>query len=243
MAEQAAHNRCVGGSNPPSATKIGTGSVQAGGNTPGAGVVEGEVEASALGQRIDSGLIERAVEGDQDAFAEIVRRTYSDMYGLALRLLGDEDDARDVLQDAYLRVHRSLSGFRGDAAFETWLYRITANAAYTFLRKKGRHKTESLDSIDEPESTTPEPEVASQSSHLREVLERHLMDLPVQQRAVVVMKDVYGLPHEAIAKELGISVTAAKVRLHRARKRLRSALEAEGEMSETVTGGESDGLS
>ncbi len=119
--------------------------MQAGGNAPGAGVVEEEVEVVTVGSKIGADLIERAVNGDQTAFEEIVRRTYSDMYGLALRLLGDEDDARDVLQEAYLRVHRSLAGFRGDAAFETWLYRITANAAYTFLRKRKRSRTESLD--------------------------------------------------------------------------------------------------
>ncbi|MCC7077418.1 MAG: sigma-70 family RNA polymerase sigma factor [Acidimicrobiia bacterium] len=208
-------------------------------------MVEEEVEVVTVGSKIGADLIERAVNGDQTAFEEIVRRTYSDMYGLALRLLGDEDDARDVLQEAYLRVHRSLAGFRGDAAFETWLYRITANAAYTFLRKRKRSRTESLDSIEEPESTSPEPEEVSQSSHLREVLEHHLMALPVPQRTVVVMKDVYGLSHEAIAAELGITVTAAKVRLHRARRRLRAALEADGEI-DGVTGrerGDADALS
>lgn len=125
-------------------------------------------------------------------------------------------------------AYRSLPKFRGDAAFTTWLYRITANAAYTYMRRRGRHRAESLDGIEEPEATGPRPEDVSQNLSLRGQLTRRLQELPPEQRAVVVMKDVYDLPHDVIAKELGISVTAAKVRLHRARKRLRAALESEG---------------
>src|ERR1051326_9559935 len=72
-------------------------------------------------------LVALAKEGDQQAFEELVRRTYSDSYTLALRLTGDEDDARDVVQESYLRAYRGLKRFRGDAQFTTWLYRITAN--------------------------------------------------------------------------------------------------------------------
>lgn len=208
MAEQAAHNRCVGGSNPPSATR---------------GVLRDMLDTATCQE-----LVASAAAGDEAAFAAIVRSTYPDMYGLALRLLGNEDDARDVLQEAYLRAYRSLHKFRGDSAFTTWLYRITANAAYTYIQKRKKHATEQLDCIEEPCSIAPLPEEASQTAQLRRQLERHLLDLPFEQRAVVVMKDIYGLSHDAIAKELGVSATAAKVRLHRARKRLRSVIEAEG---------------
>jgi RNA polymerase sigma-70 factor, ECF subfamily len=74
-------------------------------------------------------LVALAKEGDQQAFEELVRRTYSDSYTLALRLTGDEDDARDVVQESYLRAYKGLKRFRGDAQFTTWLYRITANCA------------------------------------------------------------------------------------------------------------------
>lgn len=182
--------------------------------------------ADAFG--ITPALVEAAAAGDEAAFSELVRLTHTEMYGLAYRLVGNEDDARDVLQEAYLRAYRSLSKFRGDAAFTTWLYRITANAAYTYMRRRGRHRAESLEGIEEPESTVPRPDEVSQNLSLRGQLTRRLRELPPEQRAVVVMKDVYDLPHDVIAKELGISVTAAKVRLHRARKRLRAALESEG---------------
>jgi RNA polymerase sigma-70 factor (ECF subfamily) len=177
---------------------------------------------------VDPDLVQAAAKGDEIAFEEIVRLTHADMYGLAFRLLGNEDDARDVVQEVYLRMYKSLRKFRGDSAFSTWLYRIVANASYTFLRRRTRHRAESLELVEEPEATTPRPEDVSDNRALREQLKRHLLALPPDQRVVVVMKDVYDLPHDAIAEELGISVTAAKVRLHRARKKLRAAIETRG---------------
>src|SRR5213593_2272744 len=112
-------------------------------------------------------LVAAAKDGDRSAFDELVRVTYADTYTLAYRLTGDEEDARDVVQESYLRAYRGLKRFRGDAA----------------LRR-----------------------------------------LPPRLRAVVVLRDVYDLPHEAIADELGISESAAKVRLHRARRKLRERL-------------------
>ena len=83
--------------------------------------------------------------GDRDAFDELVRATYADTYTLAYRLTGDEEDARDVVQEAYLRAYRGLKRFRGDAQFSTWLYRITANCAATHLGRRRRHRHEELD--------------------------------------------------------------------------------------------------
>ncbi|NDH96864.1 MAG: sigma-70 family RNA polymerase sigma factor [Actinobacteria bacterium] len=74
-------------------------------------------------------LVDRAVDGEREAFDELVRLTHRDAFGLALRLTGNEEDARDVVQDAYLRAYRSIGRFRGDARFSTWLYRIPTNSA------------------------------------------------------------------------------------------------------------------
>lgn len=178
---------------------------------------------------VEPDLIEQAADGDHAAFDAIVRCTYPEMYGFAFRLVGNEHDARDVLQDAYLRAYRSMHTFRGDSSFTTWLYRIVANVAYTHLRKRKRQRTEQLDDVDEPVSSLHLPEDLSQTAHLRDELKEHLMELPPEQRVVVVMKDVYDLPHEVIAKDLGITVTAAKLRLHRARKKLRAAIESRRE--------------
>ena len=168
-------------------------------------------------------LVALAKEGDQQAFEELVRRTYSDSYTLALRLTGDEDDARDVVQESYLRAYRGLKRFRGDAQFTTWLYRITANCAANQLRRRTRHRHEELDEDSGPVMDADhDPAVLADAADLRARVEGALALLPPRLRAVVVLRDVYDLPHEAIAAELGISESAAKVRLHRARRKLRS---------------------
>ncbi len=168
-------------------------------------------------------LVERAVSGEREAFDEVVRRTYHDAYGLALRLTSDEEDARDVVQDAYLRAYRSLDKFRGAAQFSTWLYRIVANCASTTTTKRRRHRHDELLDDAEVAELRPDhnPVVAVETTELRDQLDSAIHDLPPRLRAVVVLRDVYDMRHDAIAEELGISVSAAKVRLHRARRRLR----------------------
>src|SRR5882672_12829479 len=87
-------------------------------------------------------LISAAQAGDRSAFDELVRQTYVDTYTLAVRLTSDEEDARDVVQDAYLRAWKGIGRFRGDAAFSTWMYRITANAAASSVQRGRRHRAE-----------------------------------------------------------------------------------------------------
>ncbi len=168
-------------------------------------------------------LVERAVAGEREAFDELVRQTYRDAFGLALRLTGDEEDARDVVQDAYLRAYRSLDRFRRDARFSTWLYRIVANCASTHTTRRRRHRHEELADDDLMVDHRPEADPAGQAeaASLRRQLDAAIQGLPPRLRSVVVLRDVYDLSHEAIAEELGISISAAKVRLHRARRRLR----------------------
>ena len=168
-------------------------------------------------------LVERARSGDREAFDRLVRITHSDAYALALRLTGSTEDARDVVQEAYLRAYKSVGRFRGEALFSTWLYRIVANCATTQLSRRQRHRHDPLGAHDDVIDTRPDfdPALQGDLADLRESLDAAIRDLPVRLRSVVVLRDVYDLPHEAIAAELGISVTAAKVRLHRARRRLR----------------------
>jgi RNA polymerase sigma-70 factor, ECF subfamily len=171
-------------------------------------------------------LVAAAKDGDRAAFDELVRVTHADTYTLAYRLTGDEDDARDVVQEAYLRAYRGLQRFRGDAQFSTWMYRITANCAATHLGRRSRHRHDELDEAAAVVDARPEhdPELRVDADDLRGRLRVALEALPPRLRAVVVLRDVYDLPHEAIAAELGISESAAKVRLHRARKKLRDHL-------------------
>ncbi len=170
-------------------------------------------------------LVTAAKEGDKDAFTILVRATHSETYTLAYRLTGDPEDAQDVVQEAYLRAYTGLKKFRGDAEFTSWMYRIVANRANTELSKKSRHRHEKLDDehLELPSGdTTAEQRLISADE--RSILNAALELLNAKDRAVVVLRDVYDLPHEAIAAELGITEGAAKVRVHRARRKLREAL-------------------
>jgi RNA polymerase sigma-70 factor, ECF subfamily len=171
-------------------------------------------------------LVAAAKDGDRAAFDELVRVTYADTYTLAFRLTGNEEDARDVVQEAYLRAYRGLRRFRGDAQFSTWLYRITANCAATHLGRRARHRHDELDDSVPVADPHPDhdPQLRADADDLRTRLRVALDSLPAGLRSVVVLRDVYDLPHEAIAAELGISESAAKVRLHRARIKLRDQL-------------------
>ena len=107
-------------------------------------------------------LIHSAQHGDREAFDELVRRTYVDLFTLAVRLTGNEEDARDVVQDAYLRAWKGIGKFRGDAQLSTWLYRITANCASTHLSRRRRTRTEPLlpvltGALPEPDVKMPQP--------------------------------------------------------------------------------------
>ncbi|MBW8825867.1 MAG: RNA polymerase sigma factor [Acidobacteria bacterium] len=171
-------------------------------------------------------LVAAARSGDRAAFEELVRATSAETYTLAYRLLGNEEDARDVVQETYLRAYKGIERFRGDSQFSTWLYRITANCAATYLGRRARHRHDELSDEAPLADVSPDrdPQGLAMASNLRDRLNEALEQLPPRLKAVIVLRDVYDLPHEAIAAELGITESAAKVRLHRARRRLREQL-------------------
>jgi RNA polymerase sigma-70 factor (ECF subfamily) len=172
-------------------------------------------------------LITRAQTGDRAAFAALVRSHQDEVYTLARRLVGDPHMAADVAQETLVRAWKALPSFRGEAQLSTWLHRITVNTAWTHKKRAKRHTAVSLDEIADYAAPIDreDPEFAGEIGELRGRLRRALDRLPEQQRQVVVMKDVYGWSHGEIAKAMGISVTAAKVRLHRARAKLARDLE------------------
>ncbi len=181
--------------------------------------------------RIPGELVERCKDGDERAWGELVERTYRDVYTLCLRILGDPHDAAEATQDAYLKAWRGLKSFRGEALFETWLYRVASNSALS--KHRGRRRRQSRESGMEDEALVQLPasgSVEATAGARIEVqrLEAALATLPEQHRVVVVLRDVYGMSIQEVADHLGISETAAKVRVHRARKRLRD-LVFEGE--------------
>ncbi len=171
-------------------------------------------------------LIEVAKDGDRGAFDELVRQSYDDTYTLALRLTGNPDDATDVVQEAYIRAFRGLRRFRGDAQFSTWMYRITANCAATHLSKRNKHRHDTIDedTVVVDARVEADPERVADLGSVRDRISQAVEALPPKLRAAVVLRDVYGLSTREVAEQLGLTEAAVKVRLHRARKRLRSEL-------------------
>jgi len=187
-------------------------------------------------------LVKRAKAGDRDAFNELVRGSYHKVYALALRLTGNEQDAADVVQDTYVRAFRGLRKFREDARFSTWLHRITANTAFTLRERRQRHAHRDLDDFNDlcDRSLDADPAQVAESGALRERLVDALNALPSRLRSVVVLRDVHGMSHREIADELDISESAAKVRLHRARAKLRDFLVRDPDDDLVVAPGKSD---
>jgi RNA polymerase sigma-70 factor (ECF subfamily) len=172
-------------------------------------------------------LARRASGGDPGAFDELVRATSAQCYALALRLTGNDTDAADVLQDAYLRAFRAIGRFRGEASVRTWLYRIVANSAANLRRARPAPPAVIDEALEIPDRCVDrDPGVVAERHEARSAVVDALRALPFALRAVVVLRDIYDLPHDAIAAELGISTGAAKVRLHRARRMLREVLDA-----------------
>jgi RNA polymerase sigma-70 factor (ECF subfamily) len=181
-------------------------------------------------------LVDRARDGDNRAFDELVRLTYSDVYRLAVKLTGNEADANDVVQDTYVRAFRHLRRFRGDASFSTWLYRIASNCASSFLSRRGRHRYESLTVVEDIAATDldDDPSLSAEASSLRTTIERALDQLPARLRAVVELRELEDLSHREIAERLGISESATKVRLHRARQTLRRLVPTPGDEADDM---------
>jgi RNA polymerase sigma-70 factor, ECF subfamily len=199
---------------------------------------------------VPESVVEACKRGDPRAFEELVRLTHRDVYSLALRLTGNGDDAADVAQETYMKVVRSIGSFRGEAKFSTWLYRVTANAAITSLRRgASRRLEEPLEAGDWerlPAPASADPALHLERRELRDQLDAALAALPTGYRTVVVMKDVYGLSLQEIGEHLGISEGAAKVRLFRARQRLRQMLHGDeagfGEPPRGLQSGGHDGM-
>ena len=192
--------------------------------------------ARALGwSDVDSGeaaLIARCVSGDQAACAELVATHQRMVYGLALTLLGDRDDALDLSQEVFLRVFRTLGRFRGQSALRTWIYRIVVNQARNrqrWWRRRHRAEQVSLDEylqkfgdMESRHEVLPDRQLASKETAARiwQALDR----LPFDQRTALLLREVEGLRYEEIAYSLDVALGTVKSRLTRARQALRAEL-------------------
>jgi RNA polymerase sigma-70 factor, ECF subfamily len=175
----------------------------------------------------DAELVARAQQGDLEAFAELVRRYEHGVRAVLWRLLDDERDVEEVTQDAFVQAWKNLGSFRGDAAVFTWLYRIAVNEALARLRRK-RTPLAELDEVAERELAAPardEPHRAAETRELHAFLAARVRELPLEYRAPLVLRDLVGLSNAEVAAILQLSVPAAKSRIHRARMRIRDALD------------------
>lgn len=168
-------------------------------------------------------LVRAAKAGEDGALEDLVSRSYRAAYALALRLLGDPDDAAEATQEAYVRMVRGLKRFQDDGAFRTWLFKIVSNVCLTEMRRRSRRDVPTeLGAV--PETVPADVEGVATGRMLRDELAVSIRELPDIYRTAVVLRDVYELSTDEAAEALGISPGAVKVRLHRARRMLREAL-------------------
>ena len=217
---------------------------------------------AADGAPADDEIVRRAQAGDHDAFRMLVERDQGRAYGLALRVLRDEEQAKDAVQDAFLKVYRSLDRFEGRAGFYTWLYRIVMNQC---LDRKRRDKSdrevewndesaagvlnasESAASPAGRDADREAPDVAIERSEIRQAVARAIDALPEDARRTIQLREIDGLSYKEIAEAMGIPKGTVMSRLHYARQRLRELLQetgndpmAAGEAVEGKTGAETN---
>jgi RNA polymerase sigma-70 factor, ECF subfamily len=165
----------------------------------------------------DAALLRAHVAGDRDAFGELVRRHRDRLWAVALRTLGDREEAADALQDALLSAYRSAGRFRGDSAVTTWLHRIVVNACLDRVRRRQARPTVPL--LETEQSSVP-PVDSDTAVDVRAALAR----LPVEQRVALVLVDVQGYPVAEVAAMLGVPEGTVKSRCARGRARLAAHL-------------------
>jgi RNA polymerase sigma-70 factor (ECF subfamily) len=171
----------------------------------------------------DDRLVERARAGDEEAFEDLVRRYEKPIYYLALRFVKEEQAAADLAQTAFLKAYEGLRGFRGQASFKTWLYRIAMNLCKNYLRDQGKKKVESLGEMDPPSTANPLRELIEHESQA--LLARAWARLPEKQRMTVVLKVQEGMKYREIAAVMGSSVGTIKANFHHACTRLKAMLQ------------------
>ena len=175
----------------------------------------------------NSELVKKSQLGDKSAFEELVKRHQELVFSLSFKLTGNRELANDVAQEAFIRAWKAIGKFRGDSTFGTWIYRITVNTAWTLRKKAKKHYSLNIEDTHEPVvvDEKKDPELVAINSDLSLVLRKALNQIPLEQRIIVELKNIEGRSHKEIADYLDISVTAAKVRLHRAHQKLRNILE------------------
>lgn len=181
-------------------------------------------------------LVSKASRGDEDAFEALVARYEKGLYNLAFRMVPDREDAMDIVQEVFLKVHQALPGFRGDSRFSTWVYRVCVNASLDFLRKKQKIQTYSLDEPLNFGESQVAKEVPGDGMSVEDLVENMslghrilslIQELDPVYKTIIVLCDIQGHTYQEIADILDISVGTVKSRLHRARNMVRRLMSEE----------------
>jgi RNA polymerase sigma-70 factor (ECF subfamily) len=180
----------------------------------------------------EQNLLQRAREGDSEAFRELVEFSQSELFQLAMELTGDWDDAEELSQQVFIKAYHGLSHFREEAKIMSWLYRIMVNTYIDTTRKErrrgwGSNKAETNDAHPEPfitEAHTDNPEAQTAARHIQDHISKALQALAPQQRSVFIMRHYHDLPLKEIARIMGLSVGTVKSQLFRAIRRLQKEL-------------------
>ena len=183
---------------------------------------------------VDMLNLKRAARGDEQAFEALISPHLDVTYRLCLRMMGNEQDAADMTQEALVRAWRSLSTYKAQSRFSTWLYRIASNVCLDELRKRKNRQTESLQALSEagfdPADEADTPERAAEGKDTRRQLAAAIGSLTEEHRAALLLRDVHGLSYEEIASVLDVNLNTAKSRISRARAALRGILEKDAEL-------------
>ena len=183
-------------------------------------------------------LIDRVKAGEYEAFEAIFRRYVAQVHRQVFKLIGNEAETEEVIQEVFLAIYQKIKTFRGESAFSTWLYRLTMNVGLTRLRKRKRNREVYLDDYlprfqeDGHHQVRPvvnwgdELDLRLEKEELQRLIREALDQLPPVDKAVIVMSDLDGLSNRGIGEGLGLSIPAVKSRLHRARLFLRGRLAA-----------------
>jgi len=179
-------------------------------------------------------LISRAAARDGAAFSELMSMHERRMYAVALRMCSNREDAQDCLQDAMLRIYRSIGGFKGQSSFSTWVYRITMNTCLDELRRRKSRNVTSLDNLVDngysPSDDVNTPEKHAVTSEQRRVLDKAIAELPEDMRSAIVLRDIQGFSYDEIAVMQDVNIGTIKSRISRGREKLRQILRENAEL-------------
>ena len=191
----------------------------------------------------------RVLEGDVNAFEDLVTEHEKGVYAIAQRMTGNAEDAADMTQETFIKAYNSLSSFRGDSKFSVWLYRIATNVCLDFLRSRSRKPTVSL-SMEDDDGEETQMDIADESQSPEQLLERGLTrdavrrglkSLSPEYRQILLLREIQGLSYEEIAEALTLEVGTVKSRIFRARKRLCAFLLEDGNIPEFSASGKMEG--